>query len=276
MSLRDEIKAKIEVLQSHLKELDETEGKVYEIESSGSLLRRVKAKPNTPSYLTGIFWLDAHFGGFKDGSFVNIAGESFGGKSTLLIELLANIAKYNKTVFFSFEMYENTTAKKLEKLKDSQLTNLLIEQHRNELNEVVGLIRTYAQKGVKFFGIDSKMKVKVLGNATTVEKTAMISSVLAKLCQELGVVIILINQIGEDDLKNGRMALKGSGDQVYDSDVIWFITVSKDKDMNVTKRTLYCTKDRLNEKLFKVDIPIVRNAPIVIEYKDEKINMQKI
>lgn len=276
MSLRDEIKAKIEVLQSHLKELDETEGKVYEIESSGSLLRRVKAKPNTPSYLTGIFWLDAHFGGFKDGSFVNIAGESFGGKSTLLIELLANIAEYNKTVFFSFEMYENTTAKKLEKLKDSQLTNLLIEQHRNELNEVVGLIRTYAQKGVKFFGIDSKMKVKVLGNATTVEKTAMISSVLAKLCQELGVVIILINQIGEDDLKNGRMALKGSGDQVYDSDVIWFITVSKDKDMNVTKRTLYCTKDRLNEKLFKVDIPIVRNAPIVIEYKDEKINMQKI
>ena len=276
MSLRDEIKAKIEVLQSHLKELDETEGKVYEIESSGSLLRRVKAKPNTPSYLTGIFWLDAHFGGFKDGSFVNIAGESFGGKSTLLIELLANIAEYNKTVFFSFEMYENTTAKKLEKLKDSQLTNLLIEQHRNELNEVVGLIRTYAQKGVKFFGIDSKMKVKVLGNATTVEKTAMISSVLAKLCQELGVVIILINQIGEDDLKNGRMALKGSGDQVYDSDVIWFITVSKDKDMNVTKRTLYCTKDRLNEKLFKVDIPIVRNNAIVIEYKDEKINMQKI
>lgn len=277
MSLREEIKSKIEVLQSHLKELDETEGKLYDIESSGSLLRRVKSKPNTPSYMTGINWLDAYFGGFKDGSFINIAGESFGGKSTLLIELLANIAEYNKTVFFSFEMYENTTAKKLERLREAQLTNLLIEQHRNELNEMVSLIRTYAQKGVKFFGVDSKMKVKVLGNMPTVEKTALISSVLAKLCQELGVVIILINQIGEDDLKNGRMALKGSGDQVYDSDVIWFITVNKDKDMNVTKRTLYCTKDRLNEKLFKVDIPSFNTSNVqVVEYKEDKIVMTAI
>lgn len=275
MSLEEEIKAKIETLQSHLKELQQSKGKVYEIESAGSLLRRVQAKQHIPSYTTGIFWLDAHFGGFKDGSFINIAGESFSGKSTLIIELLSNIAEYNKTVFFSFEMYENTTAKKLQRLRESQLVNLLIEQHRNELMEVVGLIRTYAEKGVKFFAIDSKMKVKVVGNASTVEKTAMISSVLSKLCQELGVIIILINQIGEDDLKNGRMALKGSGDQVYDSDVIWFLTANKDKDMNVTKRTLYCTKDRLNEKLFKVDIPQVQTVQVV-EYREDKIEMQSL
>lgn len=275
MSLEEEIKAKIETLQSHLKELQQSKGKIYEIESAGSLLRRVQAKPHISSYTTGIFWLDAHFGGFKDGSFINIAGESFSGKSTLIIELLSNIAEYNKTVFFSFEMYENTTAKKLQRLRESQLVNLLIEQHRNELMEVVGLIRTYAEKGVKFFAIDSKMKVKVVGNASTVEKTAMISSVLSKLCQELGVIIILINQIGEDDLKNGRMALKGSGDQVYDSDVIWFLTANKDKDMNVTKRTLYCTKDRLNEKLFKVDIPQVQTVQVV-EYKEDKIEIQRL
>ena len=164
--------------------------------------------------------------------------------------------------------------KKLERLREAQLTNLLIEQHRNELMEIVGLIRTYAQRGVKFFAIDSKMKVKVVGNSSTVEKTALISSVLAKICQELGVIIILINQIGEDDLKNGRMALKGSGDQVYDSDVIWFLTVNKDKDMNVTKRTLYCTKDRLNEKLFKVDIPQFNAKNVqVVEFKEDKIEM---
>ena len=128
MSLREEIKAKIEVLQSHLKELDHSEGKTYDIESAGSLLRRVKAKPHIPSYTTGIyFWLDAHFGGFKDGSFINIAGESFSGKSTLIIELLANIAEYNKTVFFSFEMYENTTAKKIRTIeRNTTSLNLLI------------------------------------------------------------------------------------------------------------------------------------------------------
>ena len=70
------------------------------------------------------------------------------------------------------------------------------------------------------------------------------------------------------------MALKGSGDQVYDSDVIWFLTVNKDKDMNVTKRTLYCTKDRLNEKLFKVDIPQFNVSNVqTVEYKDDKIEM---
>jgi len=275
MSLREEIKANIERLQSHLKELDETEGKIYDIESAGSLLRRVNSKPNTPSYPTGIFWLDANFGGFKDGTFVNIAGESFSGKSTLIIELLSNIAKMNKCVFFSFEMYENTTAKKLQYLLDLQLTNLLIEQHRHELGEVVSLVKTYAERGVKFFAIDSKMKIKVIGNISTVEKTAYISSVLSKLCQELGVIILLINQIGEEDLKSGRMSLKGSGDQTYDSDIIWFLTANKDKDMVVTKRTLYCTKDRINEKLFKVDIPIVSFVKVV-EYKEDKISMEKI
>lgn len=274
MSLREELKSKIAKLEEHLKELDHSEGKVYDIESAGSLLARVKSKPHTPSYLTGISWLDFYFGGFKDGCFMNIAGESFSGKSTLIIKLLSYIAEHNKTVFFSFEMYENTTAKKLEYLLDRQLTNLLIEQHRNELNDIVGLIRTYASRGVKFFAIDSKMKIKVVGNISTVEKSALISSVLSKLCQELGVVIILINQIGEDDMKNGRMALKGSGDQVYDSDIIWFLTVTKDKDMNVTKRTLYCTKDRLNEKLFKVEIPM--SSPKVIEYQENKISMTKI
>ena len=277
MSLEQDIKEQIKVLQSHLEELNATKGLIYDIEVAGSLLKRVKAKPHVPKYQTGVFWLDACFGGFEDGKYINVAGESFSGKSTLIIEMLSNIAEYNKTVFFSFEMYENTTAKKLIKLKGNQLSNLLIEQNRNELTEIVTLIRTYAQRGVKFFAIDSKMKIKVLGNMPTVEKTSYVSSVLSKCCQELGVIIILINQIGEDDLKNGRMALKGSGDQYYDSDVVWFITVNKDKDMNVTKRTLYCTKDRINEKLFKVDIPNCNALNVeVVEYKEDKIVMTAI
>ena len=40
MSLEEEIKAKIETLQSHLKELQQSKGKIYEIESAGSLLRQ--------------------------------------------------------------------------------------------------------------------------------------------------------------------------------------------------------------------------------------------
>lgn len=108
MSLRDTIKEKIAYLEANLKELDTIEGKAYEVEQAASLRARVKNKPHSPKYSTGIAWLDEKLcGGFTEGSFINIAGENFSGKSTLVLKILANIARGNKTLFFSFEMYEN-------------------------------------------------------------------------------------------------------------------------------------------------------------------------
>lgn len=255
MSLRDKVKAQIAELQATLTELDTLEGKTYEIESAGNLRARVKSKPKTPKYATGITWLDEKLnGGFQEGSFINIAGESFSGKSTMVLNILANIAEYNKCLFFSFEMYENLLSHKIENLNQYQDKNLLIEQYRNDLDDVVGLIKLYASKGVKFVAIDSKMKIKVSGNGEDHQKASLISSTLAKLCQETGVIIMLINQISEADLRNGRFALKGSGDQVYDSDFIFFLTVKEDEKTVITKRTFMCTKDRYNGKKWKYEM----------------------
>ena len=279
MSLRDKIKEQIKDLQATLTELDTLEGKTYEIEPAGSLVARVKSKPVLPKYSTGIFWLDDNLkGGFKEGSFINIAGQSFSGKSTLVLQILSNIASFNKCLFFSFEMYENLLADKLHYLNDNQKTNLLIEQYRNDIDEVVALIKLYASKGVKFIAIDSKMKIKVSGGKEDHQKASLVSSTLAKLCQETGVIIMLINQISEADLKDGRFSLKGSGDQMYDSDVVFFITVKEDEKNNTTTRTLFCTKDRINGKKWKHIMPEISHNHNVEEriYDDKKLEMVMI
>lgn len=279
MSLRDKIKEQIKDLQATLTELDTLEGKTYEIEPAGSLVARVKSKPVLPKYSTGIFWLDDNLkGGFKEGSFINIAGQSFSGKSTLVLQILSNIASYNKCLFFSFEMYENLLADKLHYLTDNQKANLLIEQYRNDIDEVVALIKLYASKGVKFVAIDSKMKIKVSGGKEDHQKASLVSSTLAKLCQETGVIIMLINQISEADLKDGRFSLKGSGDQMYDSDVVFFITVKEDEKNNTTTRTLFCTKDRINGKKWKFVMPdiTVKSASSEVVYSEPKIEMVNI
>lgn len=267
MSLRDKIKSQIADLEATLKEIDNLEGKTYEVESAGSLKARVRSKPILPKYSTGIWWLDERLkGGFKEGSFINIAGESFSGKSTLVLDILGNIAQANKTLFFSFEMYENLLAHKLEKLTNNQEVNLLVEQYRNDLDDVVALIKLYASKGIKFIAIDSKMKLKVQGIKEEHLKASLISSTLAKLCQETGVIIMLINQISEADLKDGRFSLKGSGDQMYDSDVVFFLTVKDDEKQGTTKRTIYCSKDRVNGKKWKFELPHVQ----VVDYSEIK------
>lgn len=276
MSLRDKIKEQIADLQSTLKELDTLEGKTYEVESAGNLKQRVKNKPIQARYATGIAWLDLKLnGGFTEGSFVNIAGENFSGKSTFILEILANIASFSKCLFFSFEMYENLLSHKLTKLNANQEANLLIEQYRHDLDEITALIRLYASKGIKFIAIDSKMKIKVTGSMEEHQKVSLISSTLAKLCQETGVIILLINQIAEADLRNGRFSLKGSGDQAYDSDVMFFLTAKEDEKIQQTVRTLFCTKDRVNGKKWKYEIPNNDYSVTVVPYQDN-INMPRI
>jgi len=105
-----------------------------------------------------------------------------------------------------------------------------------------------AKEGIKFIAIDSRMKIKVSGQKEEYQKNSHISATLSKLTQELGVIILLINQISEADLKIKRPSLKGSGDQAYDSDVILYIVKDpKKKD----ERIMMCEKDRINERTWR-------------------------
>ena len=84
--------------------------------------------------------------------------------------------------------------------------------------------------------------------------------------------------MNEEDIKNKRLALKGSGDQKYDSDIILFVVLEEDKDnlkkVEDRKRFLICTKNRQTESTFreeitKYDYKYKSNQPIEVIFESK-------
>lgn len=232
------------------------------------LKRLVELRPKVPRYETGVEPLDRELnGGIEIGTFVQLAGESGVGKTHLTLEILSNIANYSKSVFFNFEMGDTRIVKRLNRLlkNDAQWDNLIIDKDSRDIDTLCNEIILYARDGVKFFTIDSKMKIEVGGNLEDHQKYSSITSRLSKLSQQHDVIIFLINQMSEQDIKNKRLAFKGSGDQQYDSDISLFYV--KDDD---GKRQLICNKNRQDEREFKIELHLDENgrttgsAPVVM------------
>lgn len=216
------------------------------------LKRLVELRPKVPRYETGISALDrALHGGIEIGTFVQLAGESGVGKTHLTLEILTNIANYNKSVFFNFEMGDNRIIHRLNKIikNDQQWDNLIIDNDSRNLDTLCNEITLYARECIKFFTIDSKMKIEVSGNQEEYQKFSGITKRLSALSQKHDIIIFLINQMSEQDIKNKRLAFKGSGDQQYDSDISLFYV--KDEEKN---RKLICNKNRQDESEFAIDL----------------------
>jgi len=229
---------------------------IHEVEKSRAgltakqLMHKVKNLPKLTKYGTGINIIDKEFdGGIETGLFVNLAGESGAGKTTFLLRMLANMSQSRKTVFFNFEMGDRLFVKKLKELNlnDKQKDNLIIDSENFKIDDLIMEIELYAEEGVKFFAIDSKMKLSGGVGKEQYQQISHISSTLAKLSSRKDIVIFLINQISEDDIKNGRLSFKGSGDQKYDTDIALFLTIENEQ------RKLICTKNRMNDRTFAID-----------------------
>ena len=270
-----DIQEHLEKIDNQIRELNELKEDLLsdtnkdEIESFSSFKNRVSKKPKPIKYETGVFAIDSQVGGFAEGSFIQLAGESFAGKSTLSLKILSNISRYAKTLFFSFEMYESVLVNYLKELDEVQANNLMISQDHRELSQIERVIAKYSKElNIRFIAIDSRMKINVSGKMEEFQKNSTISKELSRMCQKYGVIILLINQISEGDLKSGRLSLKGSGDQVYDSDVLLYITV-EGKNTENEKRWLICDKDRIGQKRWKALLEyskpkeIVYNMPVI-------------
>ena len=221
--------------------------------SARQLIENVNNLPTLPKYSTGIAKVDASLGGgFETGLFVNLAGESGAGKTTFLLNVLANMSQSKKVVFFNFEMGDRLFVKKLKdlKLNENQLDNLTIDSENFKVDDLIMEIELYAEEGIKFFAIDSKMKLSGGVGKEQYQQISNVSSQLAKLAARKDIVIFLINQISEEDIKNGRLSFKGSGDQKYDTDIALFLTIENNQ------RKLICTKNRMNDKTFDVDFDL--------------------
>lgn len=252
--LQDALKETITLLGSHLEKLTNFNRK-DEFETLESCFKRLDATPPLKFIPTGLYWLDEKLGGagLAEGSFINVAGESFAGKTTFVLELLQSLGENDKVAFFSYEMYEKVLYRKLRFSKTSFRRNLFLIQDEPYLDVIERRIRELIKKGVKFVAIDSRMKIQTKEKMEDYVRNVFISAVLSRICRETGVIIMLINQMNEADLKSGRFSLKGGNDQVYDSDMIFYLRYDDKTDA----RILFCAKDRLTDsgKKWKTEIP---------------------
>ena len=270
---RDELESTYETLGKALGKINDLDDANDEGEDMGEFLTRVKKNKDLKFYPTGLRWLDCELGGagFAEGSFINIAGGSFAGKTSFVLELLKSMAESEKVCFFSYEMYEKILIRKFEYAKWDVLKNIQIYQDGAQIDKIAARIRKLSRKGYKIFAIDSRMKIRVSNDkASEYEKNNEISSKLSELTRTLGVIVILINQISEADLKAGRNSLKGSGDQVYDSDMIIYLKAVFNARGEFVKRVFSIGKDRIGERLLSdVEIPdFYRKEPQIVEFNE--------
>lgn len=259
----DEVaKLKRELYNNKLKMLDllEFEEKKYSI-SAKDLIYKVEHMPIAIRYETGLHYLDSNLkqneheiGGIEVGNLILLGGSPGAGKTHILLELLANVSKYAKCVFFNFEMGDRRIVKRLNRLltEPQQFENFTINSESRELSDLLMEITLLSKEGIKFFAIDSRMKINVKGNEQEYQKNSSITKSLSEVAIKNDIIIVLINQISEDNLKTNTLAFKGSGDQLYDADIALFLVVEKDET-----RTLICKKNRQDEHLFVEHLPPV-------------------
>ena len=229
--LQEKVNEKVEAIDNILKR--------KELESLKKVEVQVSKMPKPKIYMSGIRTIDEKLKGFREGSFNIIAGVNYSGKSQLVLKALSEVAKFNKVVFFSLEMYKVLTVEKLKYLTLTQKENILLDQETTDIDKIVSIIKEQAKKGIKLFAIDSLMKLES-SEKEEHQRYTVISHKLSKLSQSLGVIILLIAQTSESDLRSGRLAIKGSGNLMYDADSIMFLTTNKD----TKERNLICKKDR--------------------------------
>ena len=99
---QEEMEAAYEMLGKALGKINDLDDEGDEGENMGEFVKRVEKNRDLKFYPTGLRWLDIELegAGLAEGSFINIAGGSFAGKTTFTLELLKSMAQSEKVLFF--------------------------------------------------------------------------------------------------------------------------------------------------------------------------------
>lgn len=281
ISIDEKFKAKAkyhELSLQMLRLIDEKDSAKNASMDGVKFLEYVDSMPKLIYYQTGIRQIDTFLGGITRGLFINIAGESFSGKTTLCLNWALNMAQGHKVKWFNFEMSKRLFAKKIRDCEptEQQLRNFDIDCDSYDKDELFKEISLATERGCFLFFIDSKMKIKSSskGGEKEYQSISKLSDELSKLANKKDITIILINQTSEEDLKNRRLSFKGSGDQKYDTDLAFFMVIDRsdeEKSIEDKDRVLICSKNRMNDKVFQDKITPVdyksSREPLVIEYE---------
>lgn len=168
-------------------------------------------KPQVPTLKTGVEFLDTCFnGGIELGQFVLVGGDPEAGKTMLGLQILENIAKAHKVAFFCFEFTIEQYLKRVEeKHVKTNFNNIIILNEGYHIAELAENIRNLYRQGVKVFFIDSQMRISHTQGRNMEEEETMKFSTLARLCHQLGILIVLVIQNAKGDKENPMGSKKG-------------------------------------------------------------------
>ena len=229
-------------------------------------------------YRLGIDAIDNEFlngKGVFQNSLVAIGADSAVGKTTLALQIIANLAYQGiKSQFFSFEMGDRQffnevspqAKNKLKKIAETEYAkNLTLDFHSRDINDLANSIQMRNDDGVKAFVIDSYLSI--YAGADEFRKMKEVVDMLATLKKELGILIIIIAQISKSDSFNDVYDFHGGGVLKYESDLALFIKLL-DGEEDSTKRHIHCEKNRIFEDKQKIGI--------VTDYNRQTHKIEKI
>ncbi|MBS4275594.1 ATPase domain-containing protein [Campylobacter vulpis] len=194
------------------KEMDEAN--VEDLRTLDEWLKYYEDKPLMMKHSTSIDFIDNAFeGGFELAQLMLISGDAESGKTTLCLQMLEHLAIRNKVAFFSFEFTINSYLESVKKQnKKLPFDNFYIINDGYEISEVAANIKRLYKKGVRFFLIDSQMRLEVGSHhkITNIEQAESLKfSTLAKLCHSLEIFIMLIIQTSKSDPESPSGSKKG-------------------------------------------------------------------
>ncbi|MDA3966640.1 RAD55 family ATPase [Helicobacter sp. WB40] len=203
-----------------------------------------KNKKKYPKYKTNMSFFDnALEGGLELGQLVLISGDPEAGKTMFGLQLIEEITHLTKACFFSFEFTIDSYLKRRENSELVNATNLIIINDGYCITEIAENIKALSKKGVKFFLIDSQMRITTpKSNKRDEEDESSKFSILAKLCHSLEIVVLLIIQTSKTD-KDTPLGSKKGG---HEASIIVRLERVKPKSDDLTERqNEYDSKRRL-------------------------------
>lgn len=218
----------------------------------------VENLPILPKYKTGVSFLDyALGGGIEMAQLVLLSGEPEAGKTSLGVQILENVSQGYKCAFFCFEFtarqYITSKIQNTPSFRNNE--NLYIINDGYNIAQVAENIRSLHKMGVKFFLIDSQMRIEVSKARSMEEEESEKFSTLAKLAHSLEVVIMLIIQTSKSD-PNNPMGSKKGGHESSITLRIEHVKPEKDSESEYhpKKRMVIIKKNKQTGKHFKEEV----------------------
>lgn len=216
--------------------------------------------PQQPKYESGIDFLDnAFMGGFELGQLVTITGEQEAGKTMLLEQILGNITKQHKALYFSLEFNKRQAKKvffnrlKRKSVEENALKNIEIvttDMIDGNLFEIIKHTKDAIKRGVRFIGLDSTLMLFVEGMSGEQEVTEIFRQ-LQKVTVQNDVLFFIITQGSKEDNRDGKVSIFGSQKANHFTNIMLHLTFEREKN----KRGIIVAKNKqegkyLNQEIF--------------------------